>query len=84
MESFFNPSIDKITSTAQEMLQAAGGITESIILVGGFSGSMYAKKKIRQALERNGATVITPTYSRSAVLEGKMAVAYDLFQVESA
>ena len=70
MGCFFDESLDKIIAEAKDMLSDARGHTECIILVGGFSSSMYAVKRIRRELEKQGRSVITPTYSRSAVLEG--------------
>jgi hypothetical protein len=69
-QSFFEESLERVAGEAKDMLAAVGG-AECIILVGGFSSSMYAVKRLRKELERQGRSLITPTYSRSAVLEGE-------------
>ena len=54
------------------MLARAAG-ADIVVLVGGFSSSRFAMRTLREALEVPGRAVITPMYSRSAVLEGEVA-----------
>jgi esterase/lipase len=70
MASFFDPSLDAIINKAREMLVRAGD-ADVIVLVGGFSGSHYAMKYLRRALESPGRPVMAPSYGPRAVLEGR-------------
>lgn len=72
MTSFFMPSLETVAARAIQMLSRAGG-ADVIVLVGGFSSSRFAMRTLRAALEVPGRPVVTPIYSKSAVLEGRCA-----------
>lgn len=73
MTGFFKPSLENVATRALQMLSRAGGV-DVIVLVGGFSSSRFAMRTLRSALEVPGRPVVTPMYSRSAVLEGRADV----------
>ncbi|KAF6254621.1 hypothetical protein COO60DRAFT_300966 [Scenedesmus sp. NREL 46B-D3] len=69
MASFFKPSLEAIAAKAKDMLARAGG-ADTVVLVGGFSGSKHAICYLRGKLEAPGRPLVAPAYARSAVLEG--------------
>ena len=85
MEMIFEPVILRVIKLVQEQITPGNGTIAVIMLVGGFSQSLYLRDKIRSVFQghtQNRISVIQPNHAWQAVIRGALRKGLSLYAPE--